>query len=105
MNHRVALTSLIAFHLGLLAFGMSPAMADDAARPNFLIIYADDLGYGDVSTYHPSDVQTPHIDQLAADGMLFTTMRANCTQSCILMSRMGTKGMTSVAPTRGCSPW
>jgi arylsulfatase A-like enzyme len=79
MNYRVALASLIAFHVGLLAFRMLPAVADDAARPNFLIIYADDLGYGDVSTYHPSDVQTPHIDQLAADGMLFTTMRANCT--------------------------
>ncbi len=50
-----------------------------AAPPNFLVIYTDDHGYGDVSTYHASDVSTPHIDQLAAEGMLFTTMRANCT--------------------------
>ncbi|MCA9170315.1 MAG: sulfatase-like hydrolase/transferase, partial [Planctomycetales bacterium] len=50
-----------------------------AATPNFVVIFADDLGYGDVSTYHASDVQTPHIDRLAAEGMLFTTMRANCT--------------------------
>ncbi|MDB6003465.1 MAG: sulfatase [Prosthecobacter sp.] len=48
-------------------------------RPNFLIIYADDLGYGDVSTYHPSDCHTPNIDKLAAEGMLFSNMRANCT--------------------------
>ncbi|MCX6850882.1 MAG: sulfatase-like hydrolase/transferase [Verrucomicrobia bacterium] len=48
-------------------------------RPNFLIIYADDLGYGDVSTYHPSDCHTPNIDKLAAEGMLFQNMRANCT--------------------------
>lgn len=48
-------------------------------RPNFLVILTDDLGYGDVSTYHDSDVSTPNIDALAKDGMLFTAMRANCT--------------------------
>lgn len=50
-----------------------------APLPNFLIIFTDDHGYGDVSTYHPSDVRTPNIDRLAAEGMLFTNMRANCT--------------------------
>ncbi|MEX2026937.1 MAG: sulfatase-like hydrolase/transferase, partial [Pirellulaceae bacterium] len=50
-----------------------------ADRPNFLLILADDHGYGDVSTYHPSDVRTPNIDRLAAEGLQFTTMRANCT--------------------------
>jgi arylsulfatase A-like enzyme len=43
------------------------------------MIYTDDLGYGDVSTYHESDVATPSIDRLAREGMLFTAMRANCT--------------------------
>lgn len=55
------------------------ASASDIARPNFVVIFADDLGYGDVSTYHLSDVRTPRIDHLAAEGMLFTAMRANCT--------------------------
>lgn len=50
-----------------------------AGTPNFLLIITDDHGYGDVSTYHESDVRTPHIDSLAREGMLFTTMRANCT--------------------------
>lgn len=50
-----------------------------AARPNFLIIFTDDHGYGDVSAYHASDVQTPNIDRLAKEGMLFARMRANCT--------------------------
>lgn len=50
-----------------------------AAPPNFLLIFTDDHGYGDVSTYGPSDVRTPNLDRLAAEGMLFTTMRANCT--------------------------
>lgn len=48
-------------------------------KPNILIILTDDQGYGDVSTYHPSDVQTPHLDSIARDGMLFNNMRANCT--------------------------
>jgi len=61
----------------LLAAGSGSAAAAD--RPNFLLIFTDDHGYGDVSTYHKSDVRTPNIDRLAADGMLFTTMRANCT--------------------------
>jgi arylsulfatase A-like enzyme len=55
------------------------SMAAAATPPNFLIIFADDHGYGDVSTYHESDCQTPNIDRLAAEGMLFTNMRANCT--------------------------
>jgi arylsulfatase A-like enzyme len=48
-------------------------------RPNILLIFTDDHGYGDVSAYHTSDVQTPHIDRIASEGMLFTSMRANCT--------------------------
>lgn len=50
-----------------------------ASRPNFLLIVADDLGYGDVSAYGASNVRTPHLDRLAAEGLLFTTMRSNST--------------------------
>lgn len=50
-----------------------------AAKPNFLLILADDHGYGDVSAYHASDVRTPNIDRIGREGMLFTAMRANCT--------------------------
>ncbi|MGL4401097.1 MAG: sulfatase family protein [Luteolibacter sp.] len=49
------------------------------ARPNFLIIFTDDQGYGDVSAYGSSEVRTPNMDRIAAEGMLFTKMRANCT--------------------------
>jgi arylsulfatase A-like enzyme len=56
-----------------------PTLAASPPRPNFLLIFTDDHGYGDVSTYGPSDVRTPHIDRIAAEGMLFTTMRANGT--------------------------
>ena len=50
------------------------ANAVHAADPNIVIIYADDLGYGDVSCYNPErgKIPTPHIDRLASQGMLFT---------------------------------
>jgi arylsulfatase A-like enzyme len=50
-----------------------------AAKPNFLMILTDDLGYADVSTNGQRDVSTPNIDRVAAEGMLFTRMRANAT--------------------------
>jgi arylsulfatase A len=47
--------------------------ADTKTRPNVLLILADDLGYGDVGAYNPqSKIPTPHLDQLARDGMRFT---------------------------------
>lgn len=44
-----------------------------ADQPNIIIVYADDLGYGDLSCYNPeSAYQTPYLDQLAEQGILFT---------------------------------
>jgi len=62
-----------------MLLALSNGFAAAADRPNFLLIFTDDHGYGDVSTYHESDVRTPNIDRIAAEGMLFTMMRANCT--------------------------
>lgn len=49
-----------------------------ASRPNILFIMVDDLGYGDLSSYGALDLQTPNIDQLAAEGMKWTRFYANC---------------------------
>lgn len=43
-----------------------------AEKPNIVLIYADDLGYGDLSCYGAELIQTPHIDQLAREGRRFT---------------------------------
>ena len=59
----------------LFAAGLATA----AEKPNFLIVFTDDHGWGDVASFGGSDVQTPHLDQLAAEGLKFTAMRANCT--------------------------
>ena len=71
--------ALILTSLSLLALLACLHGTAAAGKPNFLLILADDHGYGDVSTYHESDVRTPNIDRIAAEGMLLTAMRANCT--------------------------
>lgn len=45
-------------------------------KPNIIYILADDLGYGDLSCYGASSIHTPHSDQLAKEGMLFTDAHA-----------------------------
>ena len=45
---------------------------DASAKPNVILIFADDLGYGDLSCYGGRRVQTPHIDSIAANGVRFT---------------------------------
>ncbi|MEM9025749.1 MAG: sulfatase [Verrucomicrobiota bacterium] len=44
----------------------------DGRNPNVVLIFADDLGYGDVSCYGQEDYSTPHIDRLAREGVLAT---------------------------------
>jgi arylsulfatase A-like enzyme len=72
------LTAIVAL---LFAVEMAPGAA---AGPNIVIIYADDLGYGDVGCYGATRVQTPNIDRLAREGLRFTdahSSAATCTPS------------------------
>lgn len=55
-----------------IAHPTSTSFADEARRPNFVIIFADDLGYGDLSCYGHPTIRTPHLDQMAAEGIRFT---------------------------------
>jgi len=51
------------------------AMADERP-PNFVIIFADDLGYGDVGCFGSKNMRTPNLDRMAAEGMRFTSFYA-----------------------------
>lgn len=60
--------------LGLLLVGLLPLHADGAdveARPNFLVVLADDLGFSDLACYG-SEIDTPTLDKLASEGLRFS---------------------------------
>jgi arylsulfatase A len=54
----------------------SSASAVAAEKPNFIVILADDLGYGDLGCYGAKDVATPHLDRMAQEGVKFTSFYA-----------------------------
>jgi len=54
------------------------AAGTNAARPNIVMIFVDDLGYGDLSSYGAQDLKSPHIDKLVSRGMRFDNFYANC---------------------------
>ena len=45
----------------------------EAARPNFVIIFTDDQGYGDLSCFGSETISTPNVDRLAREGRKFTS--------------------------------
>jgi arylsulfatase A-like enzyme len=60
------------------------AQKKSSAKPNIVLIYTDDLGYGDVSCYGSSAIPTPNIDKLAKNGVKYTNAHATsatCTPS------------------------
>ena len=48
------------------------AQKERTDRPNIILMMADDLGYGELGSYGQTKIRTPHLDQLAAEGMRFT---------------------------------
>ena len=73
MTLRPARLAAVLSLLAILCFG-SEAAADS---PNIVLIYADDLGYGDVGCYGATRVRTPNIDRLAREGLRFTNAHAS----------------------------
>ena len=51
----------------------SQALAAEPSKPNIIVIFADDLGYGDLGCYGHPTIRTPHLDQMAREGMRFTS--------------------------------
>ena len=84
------LPQILGLQLVLLQFGTSLAETADGPQaekrrlPNFIVIFCDDLGYGDLGCYGSTKNRTPNIDQLAREGKRFTSFYSSspvCTPS------------------------
>lgn len=82
------------FNIGIMALAMPGVIAAQEAnstepylksRPNVVMIYADDLGYGDLECYGAIGVKTPNVNNLAENGLRFTN--AHCVASTSTPSR------------------
>lgn len=78
VRQRISALSWLASLFLAAAFFLSPACGDrDAATarkgpPNFIVVLTDDQGYGDLGVYGATDIQTPNLDRMAREGVLFT---------------------------------
>jgi len=72
----------------LMAFAMAVCAVHAAKKPNIILVYVDDMGYGDASCLNPkSKFKTPNIDRLAKEGMTFTD--GHCSDTVCTPSRYG----------------
>ena len=74
----------LSISLVLISCGPKNTKTENKSKPNIVVIYADDLGYGDVSSYGSTELLTPNFDRIANEGIRFTNGYATsptCTPS------------------------
>ena len=97
--------------LALQSYCVPHAAADSGRPPNIIVILADDLGYGDLSSYGAKDLDTPNVDRLVREGMKFTNFYANCpvcspTRAALLSGRyQESVGVPGVIRTHSTNSW
>lgn len=77
VTRREFLKSSAAAVVGIGGIGMPFAKEPAAKKPNFVIIYCDDLGYGDLGCFGSKEAKTPNLDSLAKSGVRFTNWYSN----------------------------
>ncbi len=71
---------------GIMSFtALQTGCTGEAEKPNIILIYADDIGYGDLSCYNETAPRTTNVDKLASQGLRFTN--AHCTSATSTPSR------------------
>lgn len=96
INRRTYLQQMGVGAAGLAVAGCSRRTVVESGprKINFVYILADDLGYGDLGCYGQEKIKTPHLDQMAAEGMRFTRHYAGSTvcapSRCCLMTGLHT---------------
>lgn len=77
---RRSFLKLLGSAAGAAALGSAgPAFSSNAEKsPNFVILFADDMGYGDPSCYGHPTIRTPRIDRMASEGVRFTSFYVPC---------------------------
>ena len=78
MKLSTILTFAIALFFAVFSFVVHSS-ASERRQPNIIFVFADDLGYGDLSSYGQEKFTTPNIDRLAVEGMKFTQFYAGST--------------------------
>lgn len=63
--------------LCVVLFATGTQMIDAATRPNFVVVFIDDMGWGDFSCFGNKDAKTPQVDRLAAEGIRFAKFYVN----------------------------
>ncbi len=89
----------------LLVFLMGCNQQPFNNKPNIIYILADDLGYGELGVYGQEIIETPHIDALANDGMLFTDHYSGSPVCAPSRSVFMTGQHTGHTPIRGNDEW
>ena len=56
----------------------SSVFSDEVSPPNFIVIFIDDMGYGDLGCFGSKVHRTPHLDQMAKEGMMLTDFYSAC---------------------------
>jgi len=84
MKRMVRFTLVVAGFLAVLTLGTSPPTSAQHQKPNVIVIFSDDVGWGDLGTYGGGETRgapTPNLDRMAAEGARFTTWygQASCT--------------------------
>ena len=111
LNATVKLRSWALIGLFVLAAHGDAWSANSPRLPNVVVILVDDLGYGDLSCYGATDLQTPHTDRLFSEGMRFDNFYANCpvcspTRAALLSGRyQDLVGVPGVIRTRPEDSW